>query len=269
MTEVKVDDVIVHYEGKPTFELRSVSVALAEAVDRAQPASLQETDMWDDDGWLVEVAHVDDVAPLHRDTAVGLGLDESPFTTNGHVKQGYLWPLTTEFGRELVERMDPAGQTPRTEQAEQSTLQGPVTVELEAGRELTFEQVLTQARREAVRSEWQLVDEFVAARGLDRLRRRYQLSNGRSLFADAWFPEARVLVEAKANSDRRAVREAIGQLYDYAEKEDGPVKKVLVLPRAPEDDLLQVLRSANITPIWKTDSGWSEAFSDQSLWSAP
>lgn len=269
MKDVRVDDVIVHYEGKPRFELRSVSVALAEAVDTAQPVSLQQTNMWDDDGWLVSVAHVDEVAPLHRDAAVQLGPKEAPFTTNGQVKQGYLWPLSTEFGRDLVERMDPAGAGPSTETGTLESLAGPLTVELEAGRELTFEQVLTQARREAVRSEWQLVDEFVAARGLDRLRRRYQLPSGHNLFADAWFPKARVLVEAKASSDRRSVREAIGQLYDYAQKEDGPVKKVVVLPEAPADDLLEVLRNARITAIWRTPSGWSDAFHDETLWSAP
>lgn len=270
MTDVQVDDVIVHYEGKPRFQLRSASVATSTAQDHAQPASLQQTDMWDDDGWLVHVAHVDEIHPLHRDEAVRLGASEAPFTTNGHVKQGYLWPLSSAFAHELLERMDPTGRVETTapDPGDDRPLpEAPATVALEEGRALTFEQVLTPARRQAVRSEWQLVDAFVGDRGGARLRRRYPLPGGRSLFADAWFPEERILVEAKATADRRAVREAIGQLYDYAQKEDGPVKKIVVLPSQPEEDLLAVLSSADITAIWQTPSGWSSAFDDRDLWS--
>lgn len=271
MTDVAIDDVIVHYEGKPSFELRSVSVATSQAEGQAQPASLQKTNMWDDDGWLVHVAHVEEIRPLHRDTAVSLGPEEDPFTKNGNVKQGYLWPLSSSFAHELLERMDPTGSADTTAaEPSESTApaaKGPATVALEEGRALTFEQVLTPARRQAVRAEWQLVDTFVRDRQGARLRRRYPLLGGRNLFADAWFPQERILVEAKATADRRAVREAIGQLYDYADKEDGPVKKVVVLPEQPATDLLAVLESANITPIWRTPSGWSAAFDDQDLWS--
>lgn len=276
MTDVSVDDVIVHYEGKPRFELRSLSVATAPAVSHEQPAQLQRTNLWEDDGWLVHVAHVEEVKPLHRDDAVAIGPDEPPFTKNGSVKQGYLWPISPSFGHELVDRMDPsAGEgvtssAPRTaaDATPDEATTGPTTVELEVGRALTYEQVLTPARREAVRAEWQLVDAFVRDRGEGGLRRRYPLASGRSLYADAWFPDSRVLVEAKASADRRAVREAIGQLYDYAQKEDGAVRKVLVLPGPPADDLLAVLSSAAITPIWRTATGWSEAFEDPELWSA-
>lgn len=271
MTRVAVDDVIVHYEGRPRFELRSVSVATSRAEDRAQPASLRSTEMWDDDGWLVHVAHVDEIRPLHRDTAVGLGPDEEPFTKKGDVKQGYLWPITPVFAHELLDRMHPTahvGTTPDdVSDTDSQTDSLPSSVALEEGRALTFEQVLTPTRRQAVREEWQLVDAFVRDRGQDRLRRRYPLPGGRNLFADAWFPAARVLVEAKATADRRAVREAIGQLYDYAEKEPGPVRKVVVLPEEPAEDLLAVLRTADITPIWRTPSGWSSAFDDHDLWS--
>lgn len=271
MTDVVVDDVIVHYLGKPRFQLRSVSVATEEAESHAQPPSLQRTNLWDDDGWLVRVAHVEDVLGLDRDEAYALGPDEPPFTKNGTVKQGYLWPISGGFAHDLLERMDPTGAVATDEAAStsapQSHLSGPLTVELEEGRALTFEQVLTPARREAVRAEWQLVDAFVRDRGRARLRRRYSIAGGRSLFADAWFPEERVLVEAKASADRRAIREAIGQLYDYAQKEDGSVKKVVVLPQRPADDLLDVLASAGITPIWRDASGWSSAFDDDELWS--
>lgn len=263
MTNVEIDDVVVHYEGKPRFELRSVSIATSRALDRTQPQSLRERNMWNDDGRLVHVAHVDEVRPLARDTAVALGPNEPPFRKTGEVNLGYLYPISASFAHELLERMDAGSDT----EEQPSSGAGPTTVELEEGRALTFEQVLTPARRQAVRAEWQLVDAFVRDRGRARLRRRYPFAGGRSLFADAWFPDERVLVEAKASADRRAIREAIGQLYDYAQKEDGAVKKVVVLPRRPAGDLLDVLASADITPIWRTASGWSGAFDDDELWS--
>lgn len=271
MTDVEVDDVIVHYQGKPHFQLRSLSVATSGPVNHEQPASLRATNMWEDDGWLVHVAHVDAVRPLHRDRAAALGPDEPPFTVTGSVKQGYLWPISPPFARQLLEEMDPTGSLEVTETTRSPTAAPeptePATVALEEGRSLTYEQVLTPARRQAVRAEWQLVDAFVRDRDAGALRRRYPLTNGRHLYADAWFPEARVLLEAKASADRRAVREAIGQLYDYAQKESGAVRKVVLLPERPEEDLLKVLDSANITAIWRTGSGWSAAFDDPQLWS--
>lgn len=68
---------------------------------------------------------------------------------------------------------------------------------LEAGRRLHYEQVITAARRQAVRHEWSLVDRLVAHLGIEATRREYRLAGGSTLWSDLWIEEGRTLVEAK------------------------------------------------------------------------
>lgn len=272
MTDVAQDDLIVHYVGKPIMAVRSLSVALERARDEPQPASLQRTGLWSDEGRLVPVVHVEDVTPVPRDVAIARGPHEAPFTQSGSVKQGYLWPLTLEFGHELVELLDPESRRPEGTRGPSAIPIAPPeermgrTVPLEAGRELRYEQVITPARRTAVRREWSLVDRLVAYLGVDATRREYRLEDGTTLWSDLWIEEGQTIVEAKASPGRGAIREAIGQLYDYAHKEDEPVRKVLLVPARPADDLLGVLDTADITAIWPLGDGWCAAADDPATW---
>ncbi len=271
MAEVAPDDLIVHYVGKPLMEVRSLSVALDGARDQVQPPSLQRTGMWSDEGRRVSVQHIDDITPVPRDEAIALGREEAPFTRSGTVKQGYLWPLTAEFGQQLIERLNPEFDRPAQPHRSTRTVHTSVdqpgrTVSLEAGRRLRYEQVVTAARRSAVRREWSLVDRLVEHLGVEAVRREYRLADGTTLWSDLWVREGRVIVEAKGSAGRTAIREAIGQLYDYAQKEPTRVRKVLLLPRRPADDLLAVLETADITPVWPEEVGWCAAVGDPATW---
>jgi hypothetical protein len=210
--------------------------------------------------------HIEDVRPVPKRDALALGPTEQPFTRTGTVNQGYLYPLTNGFGERLLAALDPAdiaGAPSRP--ASTGGDVGPETLQLEEGRRLTFDQVVTPGRRAAVRAEWQLVARLVADFGLAQTRRRYPLPNGTDLSADLWVESTRLLVEAKASAGRSAVRQAIGQLYDYADKEPEPVTKMLVVPERPADDLLEVLSSADIRAVWLTDDAWDGDI-DESLW---
>lgn len=272
MADVAPDDVIVHYVGKPDMAVRSLSIAMDRARDQPQPESLQRTGLWSIDGRLVPVLHVQDVTPVPRDEAVALGPDEAPFTASGSVKQGYLWPLTPKFGRALIARLDP--ESDQTSGTEGSRISGVVesleetvrTVPLEAGGRLAYEQVITADRRQAVRREWSLVDQIVAHLGVEPTRREYRLANGVTLWSDLWIERGRTIVEAKASAGRKSVREGIGQLYDYAHKEGGSTRKVLLVPSRPADDLLEVLATADIAAVWLEQGEWCAAANDPTTW---
>ena len=266
MKNALVDDLVVHYVSKPYGAVIRASVVEAPARSEAQPPELRHTNLWNDDGWYLPVLYVEDVRPVPKHDAVALGPHEQPFTRTGNVNQGYLYPLTEEFGERLFAGLDPAniaGTSPRPTSTDGGV--APETVPLEEGRRLTFDQVITPGRRAAVRAEWQLVARLVADFGLAETRRRYPLANGTELSADLWVETTRLLVEAKASSGRSAVRQAIGQLYDYADKEPQPVTKMLVVPERPADDLLEVLSSADIRAVWLTGGTW-EGDIDVSLW---
>ncbi len=268
MTDAEVDDLIVHYVSKPFGAVVNVSVVEAPAISHAQPAELQHTRMWNDDGWLLRVTYVENVQPVPKRDAIALGPTEPPFARNGRVNQGYLYSLSNAFGEGLLSKLDPVDvDTSSTRTSVTHGDQRPETVPLEHGRRLTFHQVVTPGRRAAVRAEWSLVARLVSDFDLAETRRRYPLANGTELAADLWVESTHLLVEAKASAGRGAIRQAIGQLYDYADKEPGPVTKMLVVPERPADDLLDVLRSADILAAWLTDDVW-DGDVDDSLWGA-
>ncbi|MBW3606530.1 MAG: hypothetical protein KY460_16800 [Actinobacteria bacterium] len=202
-----------------------------------------------------------------RDALV-LGPHEQPFTRAGTVNQGYLYPLTDDFGERLIAELGPvdvAGTPSRSDDTGAGV--GPETAPLEHGRRLTFDQIVTPGRRAAVRAEcwssgWSptsVSQERVGGIGFRTARTCPLIS---------WVDATRLWVEAKASCGRAAVRQAIGQLYDYADKEPQLVTKMLVVPERPADDLLDVLRSADIRAVWLTDDEWDGDI-DVSLWGSP
>lgn len=263
MTDVAVDDIVFHYVSKPAGRVRSLSLVTSPAVSAEQPAELRHTGLWGDDGWRVEVQHVDRIRQVARDEALALGAGERPFTSTGRVNQGYLYPLSEHFGKALLDLADPGRASPP------DTGSGPgtaVTVPLEEGAALQFEQVISADRRQATRAEWTLVDRFVEATGVSRNRRRYTLDSGTSIYCDLFVEAPPVLIEAKASANRSAVREGIGQLHDYEHKESAAVRKVLLLPEAPADDLLEVCTRVGIAVLWEGGPGWSHAATDFMDW---
>lgn len=265
MMEVAVDDIIFHYQSKPTGSVRSLSLVTSPAVSAEQPPELRHTGLWDDDGWLVEVRHVDRIRQVARDEAMALGVGERPFTSTGRVNQGYLYALSERFGTALLELADP-GEDLLPQHGAGLIRETAVTVPLEEGAALEFEQIISPDRRQATRAEWTLVDHFVAATGISRTRRRYTLTGGISIYCDLFVESPPVLIEAKASAGRSAVREGIGQLHDYAHKEPTPVHKVLLLPEAPASDLLEVCRQVGILVVWDGSPAWNRAAEDLGGW---
>lgn len=87
------------------------------------------------------------------------------------------------------------------------------------------------------------------------VRHRLEVA-GTVLFTDAFDPEKNLLVEAKGNSSRPAVRMAIGQLVDYrhAMRPKRP-RLAILLPQMPSDDLVDLADSAGIATIWRLPDG--------------
>jgi hypothetical protein len=106
----------------------------------------------------------------------------------------------------------------------------------------------------ATRAEQQLVLRFrgyLEGLGLEVIRKRYWPEGEiNPLYADLWIPERQALIEAKSSDSRSAIREAIGQLYDYRRFHDGPIVLAVLLPYKPSTDKLNLLASASIETIW-------------------
>jgi hypothetical protein len=109
--------------------------------------------------------------------------------------------------------------------------------------------------REAERAEQSLVllyRDYMASKGITVIRRRYlPIGQVRPIYCDAWVEERNALIEAKNSDSREALRQAIGQLYDYRRFHQPPVLLALLLPYRPNRDGLALLRSAGIEAIWR------------------
>lgn len=71
------------------------------------------------------------------------------------------------------------------------------------------------------------------------------------LFCDLIDHTTNTLIEAKGTVQRGAIRTAIGQLMDYRRFVDPSPQMALLLPSQPREDLLQLLASVGVQPIWK------------------
>jgi hypothetical protein len=78
----------------------------------------------------------------------------------------------------------------------------------------------------------------------------------RPLFTDLYDAQANELVEAKGTATRLAIRQAIGQLYDYRRHVPAAAPSLAVLvPDRPSEDLLDLLRTCTISCIYETERG--------------
>jgi len=116
--------------------------------------------------------------------------------------------------------------------------------------------------REAERAEQKLVlsyRDYMAAKGIAVSRKKY-LPTGqvRPIFCDIWVEAWHALIEAKNSDGRDALRQAIGQLYDYRRFHEPPVQLAVLLPYRPNADGLALLRSAEIEAIWPHGSGFRD-----------
>lgn len=100
LLRVRTGDVILHYANGA---LRAASEVLKAAEEAARPSDLP-TEPWNAEGRLVRTNYMELTSPvslqdISQDARIAEG---GPFTSQGSVKQGYLYALSFEFVRKLV-----------------------------------------------------------------------------------------------------------------------------------------------------------------------
>ena len=86
---------------------------------------------------------------------------------------------------------------------------------------------------------------------------RYELrtSAGSLLLTDAYDTSKKLLLEAKATTERPSIRMAIGQLLDYSLLAPKGARLAILVPSMPSDDLIRVAALANIEVVWQLPNG--------------
>lgn len=78
---------------------------------------------------------------------------------------------------------------------------------------------------------------------------------GARCYCDLFITRPWTLLEAKAYTSRRVLREAIGQLFDYQRFYSRRPSLCILLPRQPDEGMAELLRSKHIATIWKSRGG--------------
>ncbi|MEV1295421.1 hypothetical protein [Pseudonocardia sp. NPDC049635] len=113
---------------------------------------------------------------------------------------------------------------------------------------------------EAERKESGLVERYRRHLELDghtvsRLR-VVPAGESRPLYSDLWDETTSELVEAKGTVTRDALRQAVGQLFDYGRFVDATTRAVLV-PSRPREDLIAYLTAAKVSVIFPEGPAWA------------
>jgi hypothetical protein len=88
-----------------------------------------------------------------------------------------------------------------------------------------------------------------------------------SLYADLFDKSKWRLYEVKTKTDRKTLREAVGQLYDYKRLFKRKPSLGILLPSKPSASIIQFLSYYRITVIWKSGKKFSD--SRKGAWSTP
>jgi hypothetical protein len=125
-------------------------------------------------------------------------------------------------------------------------------------------QVKTEKKvRIARHQEVQLVEDFTKfLKKKGRVVKRIRYSIGTALYCDAYEPERKHLIEAKASANRLDIRMAIGQLFDYDRltraARMGKSQLAVLLPSRPSHDVEQLLDSLRIAAIWRENKSFAD-----------
>jgi hypothetical protein len=79
-----------------------------------------------------------------------------------------------------------------------------------------------------------------------------------ALRCDLYDADKSMLIEAKANCDRESIRLAIGQLADYRRLYGQPCRTAVLLPYRPHPDLIDLMNSQQVLPIWEDGDTFKE-----------
>ena len=127
-------------------------------------------------------------------------------------------------------------------------------VDIEQQHTETFMVTPSAEPRPAERAEQKLVlsyRDYMTAKGIRVRRKRYwPAGEVRPIYSDVWVEDRRAIIEAKNSDSRDALRQAIGQLYDYRRFHQPPVRLAVLLPYRLNSERLDLLRSADIEAIW-------------------
>jgi hypothetical protein len=102
MTKIQPGDVVLHYANGA---LRAVSSVQESAKDQPRPSELS-AETWESEGYLVRTEYylLEPPIPLQNLPREWRIETTGPFTRDGGVKQGYLFPLTNEFADKFQDR---------------------------------------------------------------------------------------------------------------------------------------------------------------------
>ncbi len=76
------------------------------------------------------------------------------------------------------------------------------------------------------------------------------------MYADLFIKSKWRLIEAKALIDRKTIRQAVGQLFDYKQQYLRKPSIGLLLPEKPSLSIIKYLNYCKVTAIWRTDKGF-------------
>jgi hypothetical protein len=104
VSRLQPGDTVLHYANN---QLMAVSRVVQLPVAAGRPSELP-ADSWESDGYLARVSSYQELDPPIRRVDIPhewrVAETSGPFTVDGNVKQGYLFPLTSHFVGELAER---------------------------------------------------------------------------------------------------------------------------------------------------------------------
>ena len=117
------------------------------------------------------------------------------------------------------------------------------------------------ASYEAERKEAKLIADFIAwSSRAGRQFKRLKIvpkGDGKPIFSDLYSKNEKQLIEAKGSVSRDAIRMAIGQIYDYRRFAERNISLAILLPELPRADLIDLIKSAGVGLIYRTDGGFA------------
>jgi uncharacterized repeat protein (TIGR02543 family) len=143
-----------------------------------------------------------------------------------------------------------------------AALSGSTVVDTESGDSSAYKVKPTPAttaerREKELERSWQ---EHLRAQGHELGRQKITIAGqSRVLMTDTWDSTSSYLYEAKGTATREAIRMAIGQILDYKRHiTPTPAATFILLPARPHDDLVSLMRSAEIGLVYQTAEGFVE-----------
>ena len=100
--QVAVDDIVFHYANSV---IRAIGHVIEAGHDGTKPEDMGGNETWDLEGYTADVAY-DELAtpvPLSDIPEADRMTEGGPFDKSGGVKEGYLFPLSTTFGEQLLD----------------------------------------------------------------------------------------------------------------------------------------------------------------------